>query len=414
MALPEFSIVIPVYNEAENIVPELRAIARDVKGEHEILVVYDFDEDTTLPAIRAMDPPVPRLRLVKNDLGRGVVNAIRKGLAESRGWLGAVVTMADLSDPPERIDALAGQLRAGCDVVAGSRYMRGGGQFGGPLLKRTLSRLAGAGAYWFSGVGIHDVTTNFRAYSRRMIETVPIESQGGFELGLELTAKCHLKGWRVGEAPATWHDRSAGQSRFRLWKWLPGYLRWYGLLLWGDPFGLSPRLRRLRAARPLPADYGYFATTERPGYGWTCNRPAPACVVVPTTDDGQTILVRLKRPGYDRGESCWELPGGAVDPGETPTAAARRELAEETGCTTDDAGTVIADNLEAVPGMGCTPHVVVTFVHCKIGAVPAGAGQEGIVACRAFSPDELRDLIRSGGIRALPTLGALALADARR
>ena len=412
MPLPEFSIVIPVYNEAENIVPELRAIERDVAGEHEILVVYDFEEDTTLPVLRAMDPPIARLRLVRNDLGRGVVNAIRKGLQESRGWLGAVVTMADLSDPPDRIDALAGELRAGCDVVAGSRYMRGGAQHGGPIFKRILSRLAGVGAYWLSGVGVHDVTTNFRAYSRRMIETVPIESQGGFELGLELTAKCHLKGWRVGEVPATWHDRSAGQSRFRLWKWLPGYLRWYRMLILGDPLGLSPRLRRLRKLRPQPADYQDFCVSERPGYGWTCNRPALACVILPTDSEGRMTMVKLRRPGYERGAAFWELPGGAVDARETPRAAAKRELAEETGYATDDPGTILADGLEAVPGMGCAPHVVVALRNCRPGAAPHAAGAEGIVECRAFTAAELQELIRRGEIRALPTLGALALLPA--
>jgi hypothetical protein len=172
-SVPEFSIVVPVYNEAENIIPELRAIERDVRGEFEILIVYDFEEDTTLPSIRGMDPPIARVRLVRNDLGKGVVNAIRKGFIASRGRLGAVVTMADLSDPPERINAMVGKLRDGCDVVAGSRYMKGGSQIGGPFIKRTLSRLAGESSYWLSGVGIHDVTTNFRAYSRRVVKQIP-------------------------------------------------------------------------------------------------------------------------------------------------------------------------------------------------------------------------------------------------
>src|SRR5215207_9563103 len=116
-SVPEFSIVIPVYNEAENIIPELRAIERDVSGEYEILIVYDFEEDTTLPAIRGMNPQVARLRLVRNDLGKGVVNAIRKGFAASRGRLGVVVTMADLSDPPGRINAMVEKLRDGYDEI---------------------------------------------------------------------------------------------------------------------------------------------------------------------------------------------------------------------------------------------------------------------------------------------------------
>lgn len=234
---PEVSLVIPVYNEADNIGPTLRGIERDVPGDFEILVVYDFDADSTLPAIRALDPPVPNLRLVKNDLGKGVVNALRAGFAASVGTLGVVVMMADLSDPPEHVAAMVDALRRGADVVAGSRYMTGGRQIGGPKLKKFLSATAGRLAYRCTSIGIHDVTSNFRAYSRRLLDSTTVESKGGFEVGLELTTKCHRRGWHVAEVPVTWHDRSAGQSRFRLFQWLPSYLHWYLQLL------LTPRRR---------------------------------------------------------------------------------------------------------------------------------------------------------------------------
>ena len=118
-------------------------------------------------------------------------------------------------------------MREGADVAAGSRYMRGGRQEGGPWLKRTLSRLAGVSLHMFAGLPIHDATNNFRAYSRRVVEQIPIEGEASFALALELTLKAHWRGWRVAEAPTTWRDRTAGQSRFRLWAWLPHYLRWY-------------------------------------------------------------------------------------------------------------------------------------------------------------------------------------------
>src|SRR6266853_558425 len=113
------------------------------------------------------------------------------------------------------------------DVEAGSRYMAGGKQEGGPLLKRTMSRTAGVSLHYLAGLPIRDATNNFRAYSRRVIEQIPIEGEASFAIALELTLKAHWNGWRIAEVPTTWHDRTAGQSRFRLFAWMPHYLRWY-------------------------------------------------------------------------------------------------------------------------------------------------------------------------------------------
>jgi dolichol-phosphate mannosyltransferase len=219
------SLVIPVYNEADNVVPLLRDVEAKVREPHEVLLVYDFPEDTTLPAVAAMQPPCPAVRLVHNTLGRGVLNAIKAGFRASRGDV-IVVMMADRSDEPADVSAMARLVRAGADVVAGSRYVRGGRQEGGPLVKRALSRLAGMSLHYFAGLPIRDATNNFRAYSRRAV-ALPIEGQASFAIALELTLKAHWHGWRLAEVPTTWRDRTAGQSRFRLWAWLPHYLRWY-------------------------------------------------------------------------------------------------------------------------------------------------------------------------------------------
>jgi glycosyltransferase involved in cell wall biosynthesis len=224
------SLVVPVYNEADNIAPFLRDVEREVREPHEILIVYDFSVDSTLPAIAAMQPPCTAVRLVHNILGRGVLNALKAGFQASRGDV-IVVMMADRSDKPGDVAALTRLVRGGADVAAGSRYMRGGRQEGGPWLKRTLSRLAGESLHLLAGLPVHDATNNFRAYSRRVVEQIPIEGEASFALALELTLKAHWRRWRVAEAPTTWRDRTVGQSRFRLWAWLPHYLRWYLLAL---------------------------------------------------------------------------------------------------------------------------------------------------------------------------------------
>jgi glycosyltransferase involved in cell wall biosynthesis len=242
-AAPELSIVVPVYNEPDNIGPSLRALVREVHTPTEILVVYDFDEDTTLPAVRALEPEMPQVRLVRNDLGRGVLNAMKAGIGAARGTY-IVISMADGSDDVAVIDQMVELARNGADVVAASRYMRGGAQHGGPWLKGLLSRLAGLSLHWLGGVPVHDSTNNFKLYSRRFLDSVTIESTGGFELALELTVKASLTGRRLAEVPATWSDRTAGESHFRLWAWLPRYLRWYAFLFRGR---LSVLWRRARA-----------------------------------------------------------------------------------------------------------------------------------------------------------------------
>src|SRR5205814_8906793 len=133
----------------------------------------------------------------------------------------------------------------------GSRYMRGGRQLGGPLLKRTMSRAAGLSLHWLGGLPVHDATSNFRLYSRRLLDKVTIESTGGFELGIELTVKAYLLGMTVAEVPTTWRDRTAGQSRFRLWDWLPRYLHWYRRGLAGRFVRRFLQRRMNRAVRRL-------------------------------------------------------------------------------------------------------------------------------------------------------------------
>jgi glycosyltransferase involved in cell wall biosynthesis len=192
----------------------------------EVLVVHDFDEDTTVPVVKRLQVEMPELRLHRNTLGRGVLNAMKSGLRAARAPY-VLVTMGDGSDDPDDIDKMYALARAGADVVAGSRYMRGGRQVGGPLLKRSMSRAAGLSLHWLGGIPVHDATSNFRLYSKRLLNQVTIESTGGFELGIELTVKAYRLGMPLAEVPTTWRDRTAGTSRFQLWQWLPRYLKWY-------------------------------------------------------------------------------------------------------------------------------------------------------------------------------------------
>ncbi|MDB5106079.1 MAG: hypothetical protein JWP91_3768 [Fibrobacteres bacterium] len=232
-------IIIPVYNEGENIVRTLEEIEGSVKHPHKITVVYDFEEDDTLPPLRRfMDARVQAaggdagIRMLRNTYGRGALNAIRTGLESAEGeW--CLVCMGDLSDDMTAVAAMLRKADEGCDVVCGSRYMRGGRQIGGPWFKSMLSRIAGVSLHWIAGIPTHDATNSFKLYRRSLFERISIESQGGFEIGMEILIKAHLLGCKIGEVPSTWRDRSGGESKFKLFKWLPHYLHWYFLAFRG-------------------------------------------------------------------------------------------------------------------------------------------------------------------------------------
>jgi glycosyltransferase involved in cell wall biosynthesis len=223
--------VVPVYNEGAHIGVFCQRARAELPPGFELLICYDFDGDDTLPALAAL-PAADRapVRLVRNSLGKGVRNAIVAGFRAATAPV-IVVMMADLSDDFSRVGDMVAGVEAGAAVACGSRYMRGGRQIGGPWLKKLLSRTAGLSLHWIAGVPSHDPTNSFKAYRREFLDRTPIESVAGFCLAMELTVKAHFAGERVVEVPATWRDRTEGQSRFRLVAWLPHYLRWYGWAL---------------------------------------------------------------------------------------------------------------------------------------------------------------------------------------
>ncbi len=225
---PCCTIIVPVYNEADNIAVLLEQMKAELNFPARIAVVYDFEEDTTLPALAKVEARLGmKVDRIRNKYGRGVLNAMKTGL-EAVDTKYAIITMADLSDPPAVMnDMIAAAERENADVVCASRYMKGGRQIGGPFIKRSMSRAAGLSLHYLAGVPSHDSTNNFKLYRKSFIDQITIESTGGFELGIELTVKAHNNGFKVAEVSTVWTDRVAGKSNFKLMKWLPKYLKWY-------------------------------------------------------------------------------------------------------------------------------------------------------------------------------------------
>ena len=220
------SVVIPAYNEGEHIVPVLERLFEAVMLPCEVLVVVDTPDDTTRPVVHRLAEAQPRLRCLINDYGRGPANAIRYGIDHAATPV-TVVTMADGCDDVRQVDDLVRLIERGVAVAAASRYMAGGQQVGGPLLKGMMSAAAGRSLRLLARVGTRDATNSFKAYSTAFVRAVGIESRDGFEIGIELTAKAKRLRLPIAEIPTIWLDRHDGLSNFRVAAWLPKYLRWY-------------------------------------------------------------------------------------------------------------------------------------------------------------------------------------------
>ena len=223
---PRVSIVVPAYNEGDDIIPCLDRIFAAVQASCEVAVVVDMADDTTIPVLDKYAQHEGRLRTLVNTYGRGPANAIRYGIDNARADV-VVVTMADGSDDPQQIEPLARLVERGVVVAAASRYAPGGQQVGGPWLKGMLSRAAGRSLYLFARIGTRDATNSYKAYDRDFVRSVSIDSRHGFEIGLELTAKARRLRLPVAEIPTIWLDRDAGISNFKVWAWIPKYLHWY-------------------------------------------------------------------------------------------------------------------------------------------------------------------------------------------
>jgi dolichol-phosphate mannosyltransferase len=230
-------IIIPVYNEGPNIKAPLEAIEQKVTASHKIYIVYDFDEDNTIPVAKEMQQKGLPIELLKNPV-RGVANAIKTCLKNvPEDYL--LVTMADLSDDYSAVDPMCRLMTDGFDLVCGSRYVSGGKQIGGPKFKKFLSKTAGLSLKFLTTLPVHDITNSFKLYRKKMIDAIDIQSDSGFEIGMEIVVKAHFSGYKVTEVPCTWTDRLDGQSKFRIFKWMPKYLKWYFYALRKAVFGKS-------------------------------------------------------------------------------------------------------------------------------------------------------------------------------
>jgi len=242
----ELDIVIPVYNEGRNIGATLGALVRSVNTPARVLICYDHADDDTLPAIRANPPGALPVEFVRN-ARRGAHAAVMTGFAASTAPFVLMYPADDAINAPI-LDRMVALARGGCDLVCASRFIPGGAMVGCPPLKAALVRTANFTLRHFARLPTTDASNGFRLFSRRVVERIPVESDQGFCYSIELLVKAHRLGWKVAEVPVRWIERRHGQSRFRVLRWLPAYLRWYLYAFATTYLRRPPETVRLRAA----------------------------------------------------------------------------------------------------------------------------------------------------------------------
>ena len=217
-------LVIPVYNEGPDIIRVLDALEKHVSTPIRILICYDNDEDTT---VAALDDYQGGLGIVRvRNLGRYAHGAITTGFRFSDAP--AVISyMADDELNATIIDEMVSLFKRGNEIVCASRFVEGGAMIGCRWYKAALVRTVAFTLHWLGRLPVHDPTNAFRLFSRKVLESIRIESSQGFTYSLELLVKCHRLGWNIAEVPAIWIERAHGKGRFRVFEWSPAYLRWY-------------------------------------------------------------------------------------------------------------------------------------------------------------------------------------------
>ncbi|MFH1202696.1 MAG: glycosyltransferase [Candidatus Omnitrophota bacterium] len=227
----KLSILIPVRNEGVNIKIMLKILNAAVDVNHEVLVIYDSLEDDTVPVVKSFENIYSNVRLIHNDLGRGVVNAVRAGVIEAKGD-NILIFAADEVGPVLAIEDMIHLIDEGCELVSCTRYAYGGRRLGGSLIGGMLSRVANKLLCLFAGSVFTDSTTGIKMFRKDVFERIKLESNPiGWAFVFELALKAQDGGFKLGEVPIVSIDRLyGGKSTFLLWPWVKEYLRWF---FWG-------------------------------------------------------------------------------------------------------------------------------------------------------------------------------------
>lgn len=211
----KISVIIPMYNEEENVIKTLNAVSDVLKSyrDFEIIVVDDGSTDKTYQSVNEFLNTNPHIQLLKHPVNMGMGRALRTGFEKSEGDI--IITIdADLSYDPSFIPKLVDEIDETTDIVIGSQYMAGGKTENIPALRLFISKTANKIVGYAMTDNISTVTGVLRAYRKEVLDSVELESNGT-EINPEILAKAKAVGFNIKEIPVTLKGRELGKSKIR-------------------------------------------------------------------------------------------------------------------------------------------------------------------------------------------------------
>ena len=221
----DYEIVIPIFNEGNNILKVLSLLNQSIIYKVRVLLCYDLDNDDIFKSQKLLNKFKFEVLFVKNP-GKGPCSAIKSGLIFGNAKC-VIVYPADDFLNYKILDKMYELYLTGSEIVVASRFVKGGSMKNCPLLKEIFVRLASSTLFFFSSIPVKDASNGFRLFSRKILNMFIIESLVGFAYSLELLVKCDRLKLKISEIPAQWEERSEGQSKFKVFKWFSQYFKWY-------------------------------------------------------------------------------------------------------------------------------------------------------------------------------------------
>jgi dolichol-phosphate mannosyltransferase len=220
----KLDIIIPVYNEDENIVRLLKLFEEKINTNFQVLICYDSESDKTLKHLQKENLINSKLLFVKNPK-HGPNSAIIEGIKKSNAEI-ILVYMADDFENINLINQMVKLIEQGNDLIIPSRFIPGGQMLGAEKVKETITKIGSYLIYYLANIPFKDCTNAFKMFSKNLKEKINFNSTTGFTFALELTAKSYILKSKIIEIPSTWKEIKNRKSNFKVFKWLPYYVYW--------------------------------------------------------------------------------------------------------------------------------------------------------------------------------------------